>query len=63
MIHSIVSLQYRENEAVRLCMKHLRQCNYTEAYEELRKKARVELEHPKLTELYERLVSSKNYDI
>jgi hypothetical protein len=55
--------EHRKKEAVRLCMKHLRQCNYTEAYEELRKKARVELEHPKLTELYNRVVVRGDYEV
>ena len=38
-------------------MKHLRQCDFTEAYEALQKKARVLLEHPRLSELHHQLVT------
>uniref|UniRef100_A0A8C4QGM5 Muskelin 1, intracellular mediator containing kelch motifs n=1 Tax=Eptatretus burgeri TaxID=7764 RepID=A0A8C4QGM5_EPTBU len=48
--------KYREREAIRLCLKHFRQHNYTEAFESLQKKTRVALEHPTLTQLHERLV-------
>ena len=51
-----VFLQYREKEAIRLCLKHFRQRQYTEAYEELQKKTKIELEHPILTELHTKLV-------
>ena len=50
--------QYREREAIRLCLKHFRQRQYTEAYEELQKKTKIELEHPILTELHTKLVRS-----
>ncbi|XP_023686924.1 muskelin [Paramormyrops kingsleyae] len=48
--------KYREQEAIRLCLKHFRQHNYTEAFESLQKKTRVALEHALLTELHDRLV-------
>ena len=51
-----VCVQYRKKEALRVCLKHLRQYNYNEAYENLRKKACVELEHAKLSALHHRLV-------
>ena len=51
-------LQYREKEAIRLCLKHFRQRQYTEAYEELQKKTKIELEHPILTELHNKLVGA-----
>ena len=51
-----VCVQYRKKEALRVCLKHLRQYNYNEAYENLRKKACVELEHAKLSALHQRLV-------
>ena len=49
--------QYREREAIRLCLKHLRQHNYGEAFETLQKKTRISLEHPTISELHEKLVS------
>ncbi|KAL4226060.1 Muskelin 1 [Mactra antiquata] len=53
---------YREKEAIRLCLKHFRQRQYVEAYEALQKKTRVDLEHPILTELHNQLVTQGNYD-
>lgn len=54
---SNLSFQYREREAIRLCLKHFRQRQYIEAYEELQKKTKIALEHPILTELHDMLVS------
>ena len=48
--------QYREQEVIRLCLKHFRQHNYSEAYEALQRQTRVTLEHPALTELHTQLV-------
>lgn len=59
---SIVPLQYREQEAIRLCLKHFRQHNYTEAFESLQKKTRIALEHPMLTHLHDRLVLQGDFD-
>ncbi|XP_064633309.1 muskelin-like [Lineus longissimus] len=53
---------YREREAIRLCLKHLRQHHYTEAYEALQKKTKISLEHPALTELHEQLVLHGDYN-
>lgn len=50
-------MQYREREAMRLCLKHLRQFDYSEAFELLQKKSKVQLEHPLLTQLHSLLVS------
>ena len=47
---------YCNREAVRLCLKHLREHEYTEAFEALQKKAKVSLEHPLLTQLHNLLV-------
>lgn len=55
-------VQYREQEAIRLCLKHFRQHNYTEAFESLQKKTRIALEHPMLTHLHERLVLQGDFD-
>lgn len=55
-------VQYREQEAIRLCLKHFRQHNYTEAFESLQKKTRIALEHPMLTHLHERLVLRGDFD-
>jgi len=49
--------QYREREAIRLCLKHFRQHNYTEAFESLQKRTKISLEHPVLTELHQKLVT------
>uniref|UniRef100_A0A3Q1JMN3 F5/8 type C domain-containing protein n=1 Tax=Anabas testudineus TaxID=64144 RepID=A0A3Q1JMN3_ANATE len=54
--------KYREQEAIRLCLKHFRQHNYTEAFESLQKKTRIALEHPMLTHLHDRLVLQGDFD-
>jgi len=54
--------KHREKEAVRLCLKHLRQHNYSEAFETLQKKTRVTLEDPLLTKLHKILVDGGDYD-
>ena len=51
--------KYCKTQAVRLCLKHLRDCDYTEAYHSLRKQSRVELEHPLLTQLHTVLVCAR----
>lgn len=48
---------YCNHEAVRLCLKHMRENEYMEAFEALQKKAKVSLEHPLLTQLHSLLVS------
>ena len=55
--------QYREREAIRLCLKHFRQHHYTEAYDALQKKTRIALEHPALTDLHTQLVSTGKYSL
>ena len=52
----IFVFQYREREAIRLCLKHFRQHNYKEAFESLQKRTKISLEHPVLTELHQKLV-------
>uniref|UniRef100_A0A8C5P2A1 Muskelin N-terminal domain-containing protein n=1 Tax=Jaculus jaculus TaxID=51337 RepID=A0A8C5P2A1_JACJA len=47
--------QYREQEAIHLCLKHFRQ-HYTEAFESLQKKTKIALEHPMLTDMHDKLV-------
>ncbi|XP_072327210.1 muskelin isoform X3 [Scyliorhinus torazame] len=54
--------KYREQEAIRLCLKHFRQHNYTEAFESLQKKTKIALEHPMLTELHDKLVLKGDFD-
>ena len=56
------SFQFREKEAIRLCLKHFRQKNYNEVFESLQKKTKIQLEHPRLTELHNCLVKDGNYD-
>ena len=53
--------QYREKQAVRLCLKHLRQFDYEEAFGALQKKACVELEHHLLSTLHFQLVETGDY--
>ncbi|KAG8180418.1 hypothetical protein JTE90_022767 [Oedothorax gibbosus] len=47
---------YREKETVRLCLKHFRQHNYTEAFDSLQKRTCVQLEDALLTRLHQSLV-------
>lgn len=54
-MHSFI-VQYREREAVRLCLKHLRQYDYSDAFEALQKRSKILLEHPLLSMLYQKLV-------
>lgn len=53
---------YREREAIRLCLKHFRQHNYSEAFETLQKKTKISLEHPTLTDLHNQLVLNGDYE-
>ncbi|PVD25090.1 hypothetical protein C0Q70_15588 [Pomacea canaliculata] len=53
---------YREREAIRLCLKHFRQRHYIEAFEALKKKTKVSLEHPVLTELHDLLVINGDFE-
>ena len=48
--------QYRQKEAIRLCLKHFRQHNYTNAFDYLQGKTQISLEDPMLTELHRTLV-------
>ncbi|CAG7818322.1 unnamed protein product [Allacma fusca] len=52
---------YREREAIRVCLKHLREHNYLDAFESLQKKTRIQLEHPLMTELHDILVMKGDY--
>ncbi|XP_048357436.1 muskelin [Sphaerodactylus townsendi] len=54
--------KYREQEAIRLCLKHFRQHNYTEAFESLQKKTKIALEHPMLTDLHDKLVLKGDFN-
>ncbi|XP_063142830.1 muskelin isoform X5 [Rattus norvegicus] len=54
--------KYREQEAIRLCLKHFRQHNYTEAFESLQKKTKIALEHPMLTDMHDKLVLKGDFD-
>ena len=44
-----------------MCLKHLRQFDYEEAFSALQKRACVELEHPLLTTLHSQLVEHGDY--
>lgn len=58
----LILSQFQQEEAVRLCLKHLRQNDYQEAFHSLRKQAHLDLEHPLLTELHHELVQEGDYD-
>ena len=58
-IESYKALQAKE--AVRLCLKYFRQRNYTESFDHLQKRTKVDLESPVLTELYKGLVSKGDF--
>ena len=45
-----------------MCLKHFRQHNYTEAFEYLQQKTRIQLEDPMLTELHCTLVRKGDYE-
>jgi len=48
----------KDREAVRLCLKYLRQHGHAEAFQALQRSSQVTLEHSLLTQLYQNLVSS-----
>ncbi|KAJ3300279.1 Muskelin 1, intracellular mediator containing kelch motif [Borealophlyctis nickersoniae] len=50
-------INYRENEVIRLCLKHFRQRNYQETFDCLQERTRLQLEDPLLTELHRSLVN------
>ena len=54
---------FREEEAIRLCLKHFRQKNYVDVFQALIQKTRVRLEDPRLTSLYESLVVNGDYEM
>ncbi|CAG8724349.1 22373_t:CDS:10, partial [Dentiscutata erythropus] len=55
--------QFRENEAIRLCLKHFRQRNYLDAFNALQSKTKTPLEDPFITELYEQIVSNGDFQM
>ncbi|XP_004345468.2 muskelin 1 [Capsaspora owczarzaki ATCC 30864] len=53
---------FRERQAVRLCLKYLRQKNHMEAFESLQQRTSIRLEDPMLTELHELVVMQGDFD-
>ena len=53
---------FREQEVIRLCLKHFRQRNYMEAFDALQRKTQISLEHPALTELHQVLVKHGHFE-
>lgn len=51
----------QEREAVRLCLKHFRQRNYFDSFEQLQKRTKIDLEAPVLTQLHTALVRDGNF--
>ncbi|KAJ3265912.1 Muskelin 1, intracellular mediator containing kelch motif [Chytriomyces hyalinus] len=56
-------VNYRENEVIRLCMKHFRQRNYLDAFECLQKRTQLQLEDPLLTQLHDSLVMNGDFSV
>ena len=54
--------QFREREAIRLCLKHFRQNNFSEVFDVLQRKTRIRLEHPLLTEIHRLLVENGDFN-
>ncbi|KAJ3288309.1 Muskelin 1, intracellular mediator containing kelch motif [Rhizoclosmatium sp. JEL0117] len=54
-------INYRENQVIRLCMKHFRQRNYLDAFEALQTRTNLQLEDPLLTELHASLVINGDF--
>jgi len=54
---------FREEEAIRLCLKHFRQKNYTHVFDSLLKGSNVQLEDPRLTKLHEAIVVQGDYEL
>ncbi|XP_054277610.1 muskelin isoform X2 [Macrosteles quadrilineatus] len=54
-------IEYQKREAIRLCLKHFRQMNYTEAFDALQRETQVELEDPLLSRLHSTLVEQGDY--
>ena len=53
--------EFQQREAIRLCLKHLRQKNYCEAFESLQKRTKVQLEDQLLTTLHKLLVIEADF--
>ncbi|CAB4386012.1 hypothetical protein RhiirA5_492663 [Rhizophagus irregularis] len=56
-------ITYRENEAIRLCLKHFRQRNYLDVFNLLQSKTNLLIEDPFLTELYTQLVVNGDFQM
>ncbi|RHZ78628.1 hypothetical protein Glove_158g98 [Diversispora epigaea] len=54
-------IKYREDEAIRLCLKHFRRRNYIDAFNALQSKTQMLLEDSMITELYTQLVTNGNF--
>lgn len=57
----IYKLQYRQKEVIRLCMKHFRKLEQTEIVDTLQRVTGVPLEDPRLTGLYDLLVTKGDH--
>jgi hypothetical protein len=54
-------IKYREGEAMKLCLKHLRQRNLLDSFESLQKRCKIRLEDPFLSDLYHMIVHHANF--
>ncbi|KAF7730078.1 Muskelin 1, intracellular mediator containing kelch motif [Apophysomyces ossiformis] len=52
---------YKEEETIRLCLKHFRQLNMTDVFHLLKQRSSVRLEHPLLTQLHHALVVAGDF--
>ncbi|TPX71748.1 hypothetical protein SpCBS45565_g00878 [Spizellomyces sp. 'palustris'] len=54
-------INYRENEVIRLCLKHFRQRNYLDTFGSLQQRTQLQLEDPLLTDLHRHLVINGDF--
>lgn len=53
--------EFREREAVRLCLKHLRKLDYTDAFKALQEASGIQLEDPLLSDLHRLIVDHGDF--
>ena len=55
--------QFRENEAIRLCLKHLRQRNLMDSFHALQQQTKISMEDDVLTKLHQSLVLDGDFEV
>lgn len=56
-----LDMQYKEKEAMRICLKFLRQNRHYEVFNELLRSSSIQLEDPMITEFHDQLVINGNF--